>query len=133
MAIGLISILKLVPWVDVISKAPEIADGARKLWRAVAKKTPSAELPTASPQPGFSPEAQSTVKLQAQLAAVEAEVSDLHTQMLESSALIKDLADQNAHLIKRFEVYRIRVLLLAGIMIVVVVVTAITLSITLAR
>ena len=133
MAIGLFSILRMVPWGDVISKAPEVADGARKLWRAVAKKPPAAEVPTAGAQPAISSEARSLAVLQAQLAAAEAEISDLHGQMLESSQLIKALADQNTQLIKRFEVNRIRVLWLAGIMVVIGAVAAINLAVTLAR
>ena len=133
MAIGLFSILKMVPWGDVISKAPEVAEGARKLWRAVAKKPPAAEVPTAGAQPALSSEARSLAVLQAQLAVAEAEISDLHSQMLESSQLIKALADQNTQLIKRFEVNRIRVLWLAGIMVVIGAVAAINLAVTLAR
>lgn len=133
MSISLFSVLKMVPWGDVISKAPEIADGAKKLWRAVAKKPPATEVPTANPQPALSPEAQSLVILQTQLAAAEAELSDLHNQMLESTELIKALADQNTQLIKRFEVNRIRVLWLAGIVAVLSVVVAINLAITLTR
>jgi hypothetical protein len=133
MAIGWLSVLKMVPWGDVISNAPKVADGAKKLWSAVAKKPPAAELATASAQPALSPEAQSIAILQAQLAAAEAEVSDLHNQMLESSQLIKALADQNTQLIKRIEVNRLRVLWLAGAMVVLVVVAAINLAITIAR
>ena len=133
MAIGLFSILKMVPWGDVISKAPEVADGARKLWRAVAKKPPAAEVPTAGAQPALSSEARSLAVLQAQLAVAEAEISDLHSQMLESSQLIKALADQNTQLIKRFEVNRVRVLWLAAIMAVIGAVAAINLAVTLAR
>lgn len=123
MAIGWLSLLKMVPWGDVISTAPKVADGAKKLWSTVAKKPPAAESPT---QPTRSPDAQSIAILQAQ-------VSDLHNQMLESSELIKALADQNTQLIKRFEVNRIRVLWLAGAMVVLAIVAAINLAITLAR
>ena len=133
MAIGWLSVLKMVPWGDVITNAPKVADGAMKLWSTVAKKPPSAELPTASVQPTLSSEAQSIAILQAQLAAAEAEISDLHNQMLESSDLIRALADQSTQLIKRFEVNRIRVLWLAGFMAVLGVVTAINLAIILAR
>ena len=133
MAIGWLSVLKMVPWGDVISNAPKVADGAKKLWSAVAKKPPAAELSTAGAQRALSPEAQSTAILQAQLAAAEARLSDLHDQMLESSELIKALADQNAQLIKRIEVNRLRVLWLAGAMVLLVVAIAIDLAITLAR
>lgn len=133
MAIAWLSVLKTVPWGDVISNAPKVADGAKKLWSAVAKKPPAAEFPAASAQPALSPEAQSVALLQAQLAAAEAEVSGLHNQMLESSELIKALADQNTQLIKRFEVSRIRILWLAGAIVVLGVVAGINLAITLAR
>jgi hypothetical protein len=133
MPISLFSVLKMVPWGDVISKAPEIADGAKKLWRTVARKPSVSEVPTVIPQPALSPEAQSLALLQTQLAAAEAELSDLHTQMLESSELIKALADQNAQMIKRLEVNRIRVLWLAGLVAVLSAVSVINLVITLSR
>ena len=133
MAIGWLSVLKMVPWSDVIGNAPKVADGAKKLWSAVAKKPPAAEISTPSAQPALSPEAQSIAILQAQLTAAETGVSDLHNQMLESSELIKALADQNTQLIRRIEVNRIRVLWLAGTMVVLGVVVAINLAITIAR
>lgn len=34
MAIGWLTILKSVPWAEVISNAPKVAEGARKLWNA---------------------------------------------------------------------------------------------------
>jgi len=132
MAIGWLSVLKMVPWGDVISNAPKIADGAKKLWSTVAKKPAAADLPGANAQRALSPEAQSIATLQAQLAAAAAEVSDLHNQMLESSELIKALADQNTQLIKRVEVGRIRLLWLAGAVAVLGLVSAITLALTLA-
>ena len=127
MAIGWLSVLKMVPWGDVISNAPKVADGAKKLWSAVAKKPPEAELPSAGAQPTLLPEAQSIALLQAQLAAAEAQIADLHNQMLESSKLIQALADQSTQLIKLFEVNRVRVLGLAGITVVLGVVVAINL------
>ena len=132
MAIGLLSVLKMVPWGDVISNAPKISDEAMKLWRTVARKPPAADLPTSSTEPALS-EVQSLAILQAQQVAAEAKVSDLHNQMLESSELIKALADQNTQMIKRFEVIRARVLLLAGAVVILGVVTAINLAVTLAR
>lgn len=133
MSIGLFSVLKMVPWGDVISKAPEIAEGARKLWKAVSRKPPTPEAPTATPQPELSPEAQSLAMFQARLAAAEAELSDLQTRMLESSELIKDLADQNAQLIKRLEVNRSRILWLTGIVAVLGAASVINLVMTLTR
>jgi hypothetical protein len=128
MAIGWLTVLKMVPWTDVISNAPVVADGAKKLWNAVAKKPPSGDSSGASAQPALSPNSDAIGMLQAQLAAVEATAADLHQQMLASSELIKALADQNAQLIQRVEVNRIRVLWLAGVTAVLGVVTIVNLA-----
>ena len=115
MAIGWLTVLKMVPWTDVISNAPVVADGAKKLWNAVAKKALNA-----GPDTGFAPTSShdsliepSLISLQIQLTATEAAVSDLRQQMLASSELIKSLAEQNTQLIKRVEVNRARLLWLA--------------------
>jgi hypothetical protein len=134
MAFSLLSVLKMVPWGEVISKAPEIADGAKKLWRAVAKGQTEAEVPPAHPESVLTPEAAHPLAtLQAKLAATEAEVADLQQQMLQSSELIKALAEQNTQLIKRLEVSGRRILWLTGIMAVLGLVVVINLIITLAR
>lgn len=133
MSIGWLAVLKIVPWADVIGNAPMVADGAKKLWNAVAKKSPSPELPVATEQTALSSEAQAIATLQAQLAAVEAAASDLHNQMLASSELIKALADQNTQLIKRVEVNRIRVLWLAGATVILGIVAAVNLALMLVR
>lgn len=116
MAIGWLTVLKMVPWTDVISNAPVIADGAKKLWKAAAKKTPPIAPATQEGPATLLPESSATAVLQAQLASVEATVATLHQQMLASSELITALADQNAQLIKRIEVMRVRLWCLVGAM-----------------
>ena len=116
MAIGWLTVLRLLPWTDIIRNAPLVADGAKKLWSAVAKKSPVPEQAaneSSQPAPPFS-EILTLSSLQMQLSALTAQVSDLHTQMLASSALIKALADQNTQLIKHVEANRIRLLWLTG-------------------
>ena len=113
MAIGWLTVLKMVPWTDVISNAPVVADGAKKLWNTVAKK-PSTPAPPGTISPAPSPDSNAIAVLQAQLAGVELTVAELQQQMLASSGLIKALADQNAQLIQRVEVNRIRLLWLAA-------------------
>ncbi len=116
MAIGWLAVLKMVPWTDVISSAPVVADGAKKLWSTVAKKPSSPAASTVANH--LSPDSDAVAILQAQLAAVEANAAELHQQMLASSELIKALANQNTQLIQRVEVNRVRVLWLAGVTIV---------------
>lgn len=133
MSISIFSVLKMVPWGEVISKAPEIADGAKKLWKAVAKKPSASDAAVESPSSEPSPGVVSLSSLQTQLATAEARISDLHTQMLESTKLIEALADQNAQLVKRLEVNRIRTVWLTGAVAVLGVVTVLTLVATLSR
>ena len=133
MAIGWLSVLKMVPWGDVMSNAPKLANEAKKLWSTVAKTPPAAEPSRAKPKPALSPDSQSITLLQADLKRVIAEIADLHQQMLESSQLIKALADQNTQLIRRMEMQRIRTLWLAGLAAVLGGVAVINLVITLTR
>lgn len=133
MSISIFSVLKMVPWGEVISKAPEIADGAKKLWKAVGKKQAPAETPTEATPSELSPEVLSLASLQTQLAAAEARITDLHTQMLESTELIEALADQNTELIKSLEVNRIKIQWMTRAVIVFSVVSVATLIVTLSR
>ena len=101
MAVPWLFVLKNVPWADVIRNAPKVADGARKLWDAVARKPPTPAAPaTPAADPAGTPETR--------IAALEQTVSELHEQMLASSQLIQALADQNTELVKRIEANRRR-------------------------
>lgn len=113
MAISWLAALKLIPWSDVISNAPMVADGAKKLWSTVAKKPASPQLATAGSPFAASTEAQAINAMEARVAALESAISDLHTQMVASSELIQALAEQNSQLIVRVETNRARVLWLA--------------------
>ena|SRR5687767_2485737 len=118
MAIGWLTVLKSVPWGEVINNAPKVADGAKKLWKAVARKPPSGE---AAPSP------------QSELARLGAAVDDLHRQMVASSELIKALAEQNTELVRRIELNRVRLIWLGGAAGVIAVITAWALVIALLR
>lgn len=113
MAIGWLTVLKLVPWGDVIENAPKVASGAKKLWNNVGKK-PDAPPETLAPVPGMPGDVPDPVAaLQAEVLQLQGAVAQLHQQMLQSSALIGSLAEQNTQLIARVEVNRKRVLGLA--------------------
>ena len=113
MAIGWLTVLKMVPWTDVISNAPKVAEGAKKLWGSVGKK-PAA--PVIAPiDAGVPAEAPSVIKLAARVAALEEASRELHSQMLASSELITTLAEQNAQLIQRIERNRVQLRWLAGV------------------
>ncbi|MEC5399421.1 hypothetical protein [Uliginosibacterium sp. H1] len=87
MAIDWIAAAKLVPWSDVISSAPQLAKGARKLWERVGKREsappPAADAPAADP-----------------LAVLRDRVAQLEAEAATSSELIRSLAEQNAKLVQ---------------------------------
>ncbi len=108
-----LAVLKIVPWTDVISNAPKVVDGARKLWNSVSGKPAAQAAPieksdfSAALSPGA--EAASFSALIARITAMESRAAELHNQMLASSELIQTLADQNAQLIKHIEDNRMRI------------------------
>lgn len=122
MAIGWLTVLKLVPWGEVIKNAPVVADGAKKLWDTVSRKPPPAVHEAPSPVPAA--DAPPVEVLQARLAEAEASIAALHEQMQASSTLIKALAEQNTELIRRVETIRVRTLWLAALVLVLGVVAA---------
>ena len=115
--IGWLAVLQLVPWSDVIKNAPKAAEGAKKLWQSVRKKEPSSFQDTTTrnlPSDIQTP-------LQTRMAAMEQNLADLHTQMLESAALIQTLAEQNTQLVQRAESMRVRVKVLGVVVVLLVV------------
>src|SRR5574337_2199508 len=121
MALGWLSAMKTVPWGDVISAAPTVVDGAKKLWNSVARKPSPPALQNGSAH-ASAPTDASPDALRARIAALEATVGSLHQQMVDSSKLIQALAEQNAQLIARIEMIQRRMRWLAVVTAVVAVI-----------
>lgn len=130
MAIGWFALLKSVPWSEVISNAPKVVDGATKLWNAVAKDSSSSDVSDSRAKSGAS---QAITAIEARTSALEEVISDLHSQMLASSKLIKTLADQNAQLIQRIEINRVRMLWLSAATAVIAIVAVLGLFMAFSR
>ena len=131
MAVGWLTVLKWVPWSDVIKNAPKVADGAKKLWHTVGNKPPppQPDPPAAAVAP--SPNGQAMAALQARLQSLESDTQQLHEQMFASSELIKALAEQNTQLIRRAETNRLRLLALAVFTAAVAVIAVVSLALLL--
>lgn len=123
MAVGWYSMLKMVPWADVISNAPQIADAAKKLWGNVAKKAPTGpgEAETTEAALMARSPADQLVELQARVDECEAAVTELHAQMVASTKLIETLASQNTLLVSRVEANRVLMRWLVGVVLVLAV------------
>ena len=138
MAIGWLTVLKLVPWGEVIKNAPAVADGARKLWDTVARQGAGDGGAALAGEPAEAvtalPDSPTPIdRLQMRLDAAEAEITTLHEQMQASSALIKALAEQNTELIRRVEANRVRVLWLAAAVALFGAIAALNLAVTFSR
>lgn len=98
MALPWSTLVKAIPWSDVIAKAPDIAQGARKLWQKVGMQDSvgSAAAPTAGDAPD------------ARLTALTAQVAELNARQQESAELLSALANQNAELVSAIAALRQR-------------------------
>ena len=114
MATGWWSVLRTVPWSEVINAAPQVATGARRLWDTVARK--SGPAPGMAPGPIMDSEPIEDVfgTLILRVDKTESSVADLRNQMLQASEIIANLADQNAQLIAKMELARSRLLWLGA-------------------
>jgi len=116
MAAGsLFTVLKSIPWTEVVANAPAIAAAARRLWTMATQRgeaspgTASGEEPPAGAAQGA--QEQLLARLQhaeARLEQLHLRVESLQTQLRESSELIRALADQNEQLVARVELNRQR-------------------------
>ncbi len=133
MAIGWLTLLKAVPWVEVARKAPEVAESAKKLWNTIAKNSSKPEVEVQTETTLFTSEDQEInwlkERLTERLTANEAAYADLHNQMLASAELIKALAEQNTQLINAVEVNRKRIIRLT-VFITIVAIVAVYLMMT---
>ena len=111
MAAGtLFSILANIPWGQVVDNAPVIAESAVKLWKAARRKK-SAQSPD---QDSEADAAQTgSGSLNERLGAMEEHIRSIEEQMSTSAELIKALAEQNALLVRRFELNNTRLRRLA--------------------
>ncbi len=133
MAIGWLSVLKTVPWGDVISNAPKVADGAKKLWSSVGRKTPPAQPVASTENPEAPAQEPGLAEMQLRLATLEARAAELHEQMRTSSELIQALADQNTQLIAGLLACRVRLRWLTGASLVLGLLAAMGLALGLMR
>lgn len=108
MAIPWLTLLKTVPWTEVIANAPKVADGARRLWNSVSGKPSAAAAPRADGNAAPAPEGGAQAAIESELRALKTATAELHRQMLAGTELINELAEQNAALIQRIELCRVR-------------------------
>ncbi|MFH1602609.1 MAG: hypothetical protein ABIH03_01735 [Pseudomonadota bacterium] len=106
MAVNWIASFKHIPWTKVLTVAPSIADGARKLWSGITKKDalipkPPAQEKAYSPDPVIS-------AIEKQMQALELRAAELGKELVLSSEIIDKLAEQQSQLVQAVDVLRVR-------------------------
>lgn len=101
MALGWITVLKLVPWGGVIEATPQIVQAAKKLLGSAKKKEadtfPSADMHTGNPTQATS-----------QVQHLQERLLRLEQAHQASAVLIQSLAEQNAQVVQAVEALRKR-------------------------
>ena len=98
---GWMTVLKRVPWGDVLTHAPEIAERARTLWSAVGRK---ADQPAVETDLATAPDP--IAGLIQRVSQNENAASELRAQLAACSELLAQMAEQNRLLIARMEALR---------------------------
>ncbi len=90
MALPWSTLVKAIPWSEVIARAPDLAQSARKLWQKAAPQGAPAD--TVPPSNAAGPD-------DARLAALAHQLDELSLQQQEAAGLLAALATQNAELV----------------------------------
>lgn len=107
MAAGWWTVLRTVPWNEVISAAPQVANGARRLWDTVNRNRQGMpDGPMGMPPEMAGQEDDVFDVLIRSVERNDAEITDLRNQMRSASEIIANLADQNAQLIAKVDAQR---------------------------
>ena len=108
MAAPWFALFSAIPWTDVITHAPTVAKGAKKLWQQISSRK-AADTET----PGGSSVADPVARPEARIAALETRLAESDARQQESAELLAALASQNADLVRATEELRRRVRILS--------------------
>lgn len=97
MAFGWITVLKIIPWKDVLENAPHIAKAAKNLYAGRKDNTSPGTADSSVP----TSDSENITSRDLRLHEIEREVSDLNS-------VVRSLAKQNVRIVEAIEVLRIR-------------------------
>ena len=97
MAFGWFTVLKIIPWKDVLENAPHIAKAAKNLYAGTKNNTSPGSAGSSVP----TSDSENKKSTSFHLHEIEREVSDLNS-------VVRSLAKQNVRIVEAIEVLRIR-------------------------
>lgn len=101
-----LTVLRKVPWGDVIDNAPKVVEAAKRLWRSTKESRAAVHPP--GPETRQAEAEHPVAALQERIDTLEAVVEELQGEMRQSAEVIKALADQNAQLVRKVESLTVR-------------------------
>lgn len=99
MATKWLASFKEIPWHKALSVAPSIAEGGRKLWARVARRSEdSTGSPVAAPQPGASP-SEFLAAFEVRVHGLETRIARVEEESASSHEVVRSLAEQHSQLV----------------------------------
>ncbi|MBI3530121.1 MAG: hypothetical protein HY067_19415 [Betaproteobacteria bacterium] len=99
---------KAIPWKEVVTAAPSIVEGTKKLWSSVTRTEKQPSPANEQSDESSSTHSDQLSAIEARLLALEARTAEIAHQAVTSAQLIKSLAEQNAQLVQAVEILRLR-------------------------
>ncbi|MBI4693249.1 MAG: hypothetical protein HY749_04430 [Gammaproteobacteria bacterium] len=100
------TLIKVIPWTDLVTAAPKIVEQARKIAAAARRSRTEADA-TTDPSPATPPEP--PVTLETRVSRIEAELVAIADEEVSTAELLKSLADQNAQIVVALQAVNARV------------------------
>jgi hypothetical protein len=108
MAIPWLAAFKVIPWKEVVTAAPSILEGTRKLWNTVSHTERQAPAPAEPARGADSAGPDRFSAIDTRVRALEARTTEIAREAVSSANLMRSLAEQNAQLVKAVEILRRR-------------------------
>ena len=99
---------KAIPWKEVVTAAPSLVEGTKKLWSSVTRTEKRSSFAHGQSDESSSTHSDHLSAIEARLLSIEARATEIAHQAVTSAELIKSLAEQNAQLVQAVEILRIR-------------------------
>ena len=97
------TLIKVIPWTELVTAAPKIVEQARRI--AAAARRSRAE---AAPAPAPAAPAEPGVTLETRVARLESQIVAMSEEEVSSAELLKSLADQNAQIVAALQAVNAR-------------------------
>lgn len=99
---------KAIPWRDVVTAAPSIVDGTKRLWSRVARTETTSPANEQHIESSYLTQSDQLAAIENRLRALEERTTEIAREAVSSVELIESLAEQSAQLVEAVENLRHR-------------------------